>query len=145
MDIVLSLPLEIRLSKTGKSKFIVNLNNYRNAHFQTLNKAKKMYSEAVKNKVLELNQDCASSGFLIPGMITECKVEITLFPKTKRRVDHSNPCSICEKFTNDALTEMKVWGDDDSNVIVQSTYKFGSVDPENPRFEYRIYDIKPQR
>ena len=38
----------------GKNDFILNLNNYRNEHYQTLNKAKIAYKQLIHNQVVKL-------------------------------------------------------------------------------------------
>lgn len=50
----LTLPLTIPVSKN--SKFILNLNNYRNAHFLVLSKAKYEYSKVVSTMLPEWNR-----------------------------------------------------------------------------------------
>jgi hypothetical protein len=44
----IKLPLDVYYSK--KKKFILNLNNYRNAHYRVLSTAKKIYSEDLSRK-----------------------------------------------------------------------------------------------
>jgi len=45
----IKLPLDVYYSK--KKKFILNLNNYRNAHYRVLSTAKKIYSEDLVEKI----------------------------------------------------------------------------------------------
>jgi Holliday junction resolvase RusA-like endonuclease len=132
MDLLkLNLPLSVftTKSKTKKSKYILNLNNFRNAHFRKNASAKIVYKEEVE-KILPL----------LPKTIVDSplKFEYTLFPKTRRRTDISNPLSIIDKFTCDALVELGIIPDDNYNIIREVVYKFGEVDKDNPRAELNI-------
>lgn len=125
----LSLPLSVWVS--GKTKFILNLNNYRNAHFQVLNKAKKLYAEEV-SLALGKQQACFNGG---------CMLTYTLYQPTNRRVDVSNPLSIIDKFTCDALTELGVLPDDSNKYIQSVAYVWGGVDKVSPRAELEITSL----
>ena len=65
----------------------------------------------------------------------------TYYAKSKRRLDVSNPCSIIDKFTCDALVKAEVLEDDSSKQIKQVIYKYGGIDKENPRCELVIKKI----
>lgn len=122
----INLPLHVWVS--GKTKFILNLNNYRNAHFQVLNKAKKLYAEEVS----------LSIGKQRPCFMGGCMLTYTLYQPTNRRVDVSNPLSIIDKFTCDALTELGILPDDSYKYVLSVAYNWGGVDPKNPRAELEI-------
>lgn len=128
MKIILPLYIHTTKSETKKGKFILNLNNYRNTHFQKLNKAKVYYEELII-KMLPVVK------------YKEVEIEYTYFAKTKRRMDVSNPCSIIDKFTCDALTKAGLWKDDDINTIKKVSYIWGGVDKDNPRCELTIKEI----
>ena len=119
-----NLPLRVQLSKN--TYFSINLNAYRNAYFHTLNKAKIVFKEII---VAQLES--------IP-YISSCKLTYILYPKTKHLQDISNICSIADKFFCDAMTEVGKWEDDNYTVIKEVTYKFGSIDKDNPRVEVII-------
>ncbi len=124
------LPLCIILPRRKKNQtFYLNLNFYRNAHFQILNQAKVIYHTAVKvlNPGLKLSAGPPYS-FIY-----------TLYPRNKGRVDLGNVLSIVQKFTEDALVEMGVIPDDDYKIIREVTYKIGQIDKENPRAELEIW------
>lgn len=72
------------------------------------------------------------------GRVSLC---YTLYPKTKRRVDTMNVVSIVSKFTEDALVEMGVIEDDNSEVVCDYHIHFGEVDRENPRVELQIIEL----
>lgn len=119
-----NLPLSVPIS--AKKKFILNLNNYRNAHFQVLAKAKKNYSAIVSEKV---------KGLVLPECIS---IEYTYYHGRRGRVDVANPCSIIDKFFSDALVENGCIADDDMEHVKEVTYRWGGYDKENPRVDILI-------
>ena len=135
--VTLILPLEVFYSK--KKKFILNLNNYRNAHYRVLSIAKKTYSddlvEMIKNLFIKEKWDD------IPRFDNPVDLEYVYYAKSNRRVDVSNPCSIIDKFTCDALVRVGILEDDSSKQIKKVIYKYGGVDKENPRCRLTIKEI----
>lgn len=127
--ITISLPLSIQVSK--KKKFILNLNNFRNAHFRTLSKAKNDYSDIIRSIAPKINYT-----------ITRCEIEYVYHHGTARSYDVSNPCSILDKFACDGLTHIKYWKDDDHTTIVKVTYTDGELDRDNPRCDMIITVLK---
>lgn len=123
---LVSAPLSVPVTKS--KKFILNLNQYRNAHYFTLNNAKREYKSAIEAQI-------ASVVLKSPVMVT-----YTYFPKTKRRTDLGNVLSIHQKFFEDSLVELGCLTDDDYKTIIQTTYAFGAVDPDNPRVEIKIVE-----
>ena len=121
----IDLPLEVFYSK--KKKFILNLNNYRNAHYRVLSTAKRIYSD---NLVPRLE---GFDSFSEPVTLT-----YTYYARSNRRLDISNPCSIIDKFACDALVKAEILEDDSFNQIKQVVYIFGGVDKDNPRCELEI-------
>ena len=119
------LPLEVYYSKN--KKFILNLNNYRNAHYRILSNSKKIYTNNLMPELKELSR------FTEPVTLT-----YTYYAKTKRRIDISNPCSIIDKFTCDALVKAGILKDDSFKQVNKVVYKFGGLDKENPRCELLI-------
>jgi len=125
---VLVAPLLVPISKN--KFFSLNLNQYRNTYFQSLNKAKIAYKEAVRDQVLALTP------YTKPIHIT-----YTLYPKTKRLCDVANICSIHDKFFSDALVELGRIKEDNFNHVVGVTYLFGEIDPLEPRVEITIQEV----
>ena len=120
------VPLSVPQSK--KKNFILNLNVYRNAHFFTLNTAKRNFKEAILEQVMQL------------PALTNIHLEYTLYPKTKRLCDVSNVCCIVDKFFADTLVECGKLPDDNYKYLARITYRIGKVDAANPRMEVRIYN-----
>lgn len=129
-EIKFSLPLSITPAK-AKKKFILNLNNFRNTYFRTLNDSKHEYAELIKSIAPKLNYK-----------IEECEITYLYYHGNKRRVDLSNPCSIIDKFTCDGLTDFGYWDDDDSKTITSIHYKAMGIDKDNPRCDVVINVIK---
>ena len=131
----LLLPLAVTLPRKRKAdcKFILNLNNYRNSHFQILNQAKQLYSGVVLASLVDAG---VGPSFRLSGHLF---FRFALFPATARRTDVSNPCSVIDKFTCDALSHYGVIEDDNYEVIRRVTYDFGGVDREHPRCELEIW------
>ena len=120
-----TLPLEVYYSE--KKKFILNLNNYRNAHYRVLSIAKKVYTENLVARFKDYSR------FNDP-----VSLEYIYYAKSNRRLDVSNPCSIIDKFTCDALVKAKIIEDDSFKQIKKVSYVFGGVDKHNPRCELTI-------
>ena len=123
----IDLPLEVYYTKN--KKFILNLNNYRNAHYRILSNAKKIYADNLVDRI-------SYPKYEEPVVLT-----YTYYAKSKRRLDVSNPCSIIDKFTCDALVKAEVLEDDSSKQIKKVIYKYGGIDKENPRCELVIKKI----
>ena len=61
-----------------------------------------------------------------------------MFLKSKRKLDTNNVLSIVDKYFCDVLTESGFWEDDNYNILVETIFKFGGIDKENPRAEVQI-------
>lgn len=135
-EITLEIPLTITLPrKNGKDKvFSLNMNVYRNTHYLTLNKMKKIYRDLVWDSFIIANRN---------GLTLEppLRLTYTVFPKTKRRTDVANVASIIDKFSCDALVELRLMDDDDYLHIPIVIYQIGKVDKENPRCELTIESL----
>ena len=121
----IDLPLEVYYSK--KKKFILNLNNYRNAHYRVLSISKSLYSDNLVPRLKDFDR------FTEPVSLT-----YTYYARSKRRLDISNPCSIIDKFACDALVKAEILEDDSFKQIKEVVYKFGGVEKDNPRCELVI-------
>ena len=121
----IDLPLEVHYSK--KKKFILNLNNYRNAHYRVLSISKSLYSDNLVPRLKDFDR------FTEPVSLT-----YTYYARSNRRLDISNPCSIIDKFACDALVKAEILEDDSFKQIKEVVYKFGGVEKDNPRCELVI-------
>ena len=121
-------PLFVYTSR--KSKFILNINNYRNENYHVLNKAKKEYKYSIESQLIHLPS------------YNKIRVYYTLYPKTKRRTDITNVCSIHSKFFLDALVDAGHIKDDDYTHVTEEVFKFGRVNKENPCVIIQIKEVK---
>lgn len=122
------LPLLVYVSKN--STFKLNLNDYRNAHYQKLNNAKIAFVDVTKRDVLQL-----------PKM-NAAEIHYKLFLKGgTAKGDVANFCSIADKFFCDALVDANRLPDDHYEHVPEVRYKFGGLDMNNPRIEATIHPI----
>lgn len=116
-------PLFIIKNKKNQ-KWYLNLNNYRNTHYQTLNKLKITFKEEMFEQIKQL-----------PPIPTPVEITYTVYPPTARLFDISNVCSVIDKFLCDAITELGKWEDDNYTCVPRVIYEFGSIDKNFPRCE----------
>lgn len=120
-------PLKVMISKV--KSFILNLNQYRNAHFRLLNDSKVRYKLLLKDQI-----DKA-----VP--IEKAICVYTVYPGTKRRFDLGNVCSIHQKYFEDALVEYGKLPDDNCKRIPIVIYTYGEIDRDNPRVEINVVEL----
>lgn len=129
MEYTLTAPLFVVLPRKKKAdyKFMLNLNVYRNTHYQILNQAKIKFKEIMTQQIMTL-----------PEQIT-VKAHYELYLPNKRLCDISNYTTVINKFFQDALVELKKLPDDNYKYWLGMTDSFGGVDKENPRCEITLY------
>ena len=120
----------LRVPQTQKKDFILNLNNYRNTHYRSLNTTKINYKKLIQPQVEELPN------------YTKIVVHYTIFPASRRRTDLGNVVSVHKKYFEDSLVEFGKIEDDDYNHIIFNSESFGEVDKDNPRVEIRITQVE---
>ena len=120
-------PLSVQQTKT--KQFILNMNVYRNTHYQTLNKVKVNYTDWITPQVNQLPK------------LDRISVVYTLYPASLRLCDTTNICSIHSKFFLDSLVKLAVIPDDNYHHVIRETFQFGEVDRLNPRVEIAIYPV----
>lgn len=123
----ISLPLSVRQSKA--KNFHLNLNIYRNTHYQTLNKVKVTFQEQVAPLLVQLPK------------LNQISLSYELYPQSNRLCDIANVCSIVDKFFSDTLVNLGYIPDDNYQHVLGVQYLFGSVDQKNPRVEVTINPI----
>lgn len=104
----------VGLSKN--KNWILNLNNYRNAHYQTLNKAKVNFKKTYLTEISKL-----------PKFTKLQAIEYTLYRDSHRHCDVANVCSIVDKFFCDALVEAGKLPDDNYDFLKTVSYQWGGV------------------
>lgn len=126
---VVVAPLRIAKNKKGDKQWSVNLNQYRNTHFQSLNSLKKRYKDLVYLQVDHLSP------------FTCIRLTIHIYAANKRLFDIGNVGSIHEKFFLDALVELGKLPDDDYNHCPETHTYFKGIDKDHPRVEFIIEEI----
>ena len=119
----------LRLPQTKKKDFIFNLNVYRVSHYRTLNTMKIRYKLYMEDQIS-----------LLPSM-DKVIIDYILYPKTRRRTDLGNVLSVHQKFLEDAIVLGNRLPDDDYKHILETRFRFGYVDKNNPRVEVIIKEI----
>lgn len=123
--IVVSMPLYIVTGVKKKKKNYINLNQYRNWHFQLSNKLKIAYKDIAYPQIKDLSFQKISLSFI-------------LYKGSNRKLDRSNVLSIHEKFFCDALVESGCIPDDNDDYIISTQYSTGGIDKSNPRVDIVI-------
>lgn len=129
MVIILESPLAVKIN--SKRQFILNLNNYRNAYFRTLNSAKVNYKAVMKEQIL--NE--------IYKPLDKIAIQYKVFKGDKRRFDVGNVTSIHQKFFEDAIVELGKLPDDRHENLPFTFDTFGGISVDRPRVEITIYDL----
>jgi len=118
----------LKVPKTKAKYFILNLNSYRNVHYQTLNKTKIEFCKIMDEKYPEEYEPA-------PG---EIKTTYTVYSGSKRKFDLPNVCSIVQKYFEDWMTHKGIISTDDITVITECEYKYGGTDKNNPRVDITV-------
>lgn len=116
----------VRVKKSKNKWFILNLNNYRNAHFRTLAAVKRDYSDQVPFD--EIRAQIKSD------IVYPVRFHYTYYPDSARIYDRMNVCSVVDKFLMDALVEKGILKDDNYKLVLTPTFEHGCVSKE-PRIE----------
>lgn len=129
MSILIRSPLSVYLTK--KRQFILNLNNYRNLYFRTLNQSKINYKEYIKKQIEEE----------VYYPLNKIGIIYTVYKGDSRRYDVGNICSVHQKYFEDALVELGKLPDDRATNIPITVFLNGTISRDNPRVDIRIYDL----
>ena len=128
--IIDNIPLRLPASK---SKMVsLNLNSYRNLHYQVNNKLKKLLGKA-------LQTNCHMEGSISDYPL---HLEYTIYRKNNRKIDLMNAGSIIDKFVCDALIELGILPDDNVEYIKSVLFVDGGIDKANPRAKLKIMEFK---
>lgn len=122
-----SVPLRIKVSKN--KYFVLNLNQYRNAHHRILSNAKRNYTDMI------LAMDLPYERF------EKARVHYKIYPGSKRKFDGMNVVSIIDKFVCDAIVKRGILPDDNIDHLVGVTWEVAPIDRDNPRAEVIITEV----
>lgn len=121
--------------KTTKDKKVsINLNTYRNLHYQVNNQCKQIAKENIKRYLQETGQD----HIRFTGQVN---TTFQLFKPSKRKGDKSNVYSVATKYFYDALVELGIIPDDNDDIIKQEILLPTELDRENPRIVITVEEI----
>ena len=102
----------------------INVNWYRNAHYHKKDKAKKKFKAMIMDQL-----DCLDP---IKGRI---QIKYTYYAKANNRPDLDNFVGTVKKFFQDALVESGLIEDDNVNIIVGNSERYGGIDKHDSRVE----------
>lgn len=122
-EVMVESPLYVQISKS--TKFSLNINAYRNAHYMVLTKAKHAYEEIMLSKLGSI------------PIMDRVDLEYVLHAP-RSNSDLSNFCCIVDKFFTDTLTLANKIKDDNIHYVRNVKYSFGSVCPKNPHCNINI-------
>lgn len=120
-------PLKVLATKL--KGWTLNLNQYRNTHFRTLNTVKINYKLWMEKQIKD------------GPKYNKIACIYTVYPPNKRLFDIGNVCCVHQKFFEDALVELGKLPDDNYNYIPIVVYQFGGIDPANPRVEIEVIEL----
>lgn len=122
-SLVFVVPLFVQ---PAKKKYHINLNQYRNWHYQVSNMVKKEYLNQVKNQIENIKFN------------SKISLIFTLYKGSARKMDRANILSIHEKFFCDALVHCGCIEDDNDDYITSTHYYSGGIDKDNPRVQIEV-------
>lgn len=128
MNLQFAVPLKVQVSK--KKHFVLNLNQYRNAHHRVLSTAKNNFTDII------MALDLPKVSF---DVVT---IHYQIYPTSKRKYDGMNVVSVIDKFVCDALVKRGVLPDDNINHVIGTSWEAKQVDKDNPRVEVLITEKK---
>lgn len=122
--IKLNCPLKIEGST---KRYYLNLNNYRNWHYQVSNNLKKKFKDLMHSQLYPLEP------------VKEIhSIKYVIFFGSKRRSDLMNVGTVIDKFLCDALQSYNIIPDDDKEFLHTFIFEYGGIDKGNPRVEVTI-------
>ena len=121
------LPLMVKVSKN--KHFILNLNNYRNAHHRVLSTAKRNFTDIVLGLTLPRRR------------FQRIRAHYRIYPGSNRLYDGGNVVSVVDKFLMDALIKRGIIPDDNIKHVLCPVWEAMPPDRENPRIEVYIQDL----
>lgn len=113
----------------GNKKFALNLNVYRNAHYQVLNNAKKNFKHQLLAAYPEITR------------IKADRIEIEYYIERcdYRKFDTMNIISIVDKFFCDALVEVGCIHDDNYNYVTYKVIQTSAYPVKMPNKKIHIF------
>ena len=118
MEYIIYSPLDVLLPRKTKAdkKYTLNINIYRNTHYQILNQAKNIYNRNLKKQIE-----------VLPEFEYLSEVSYIIYKKSARDFDTPNIGSIISKFFMDALVIYHKIPDDNYRYTPRHIFDFGGV------------------
>jgi Holliday junction resolvase RusA-like endonuclease len=120
------MPTYLLMWVNKKRRYALNLNTYRNLHFQVNNNLKKKYKELIREQVKEF----ATSG--------QIEIKAIYYNWTKRKSDLENNCIVHIKYLLDALVEEHRIKTDDYDTVKRIEFIYWWYEKDNGRVEIYI-------
>ena len=130
----ITLPLHLQ-RKIGGKKYALNMNSYRNNHFQINNWIKKTLKDIVLAEILSSKEWKGKKQLKTP-----LTVNYVLYLGNNRKSDLSNWLAVIDKFFLDSLTELGYIPDDNIDFVNEINFVFGGVDKNKARVEVIVVE-----
>lgn len=130
--IKLICPLSITLGINKKKTYYLNLNNYRNWHYQVSNTLKEEFKERMRSQLQNITPIPIDRGIFITYIF---------YSGSNRRKDLRNITTVIDKFLCDALVAYGIIPDDNCDICNGFMDLYGGIDKDNPRVEAYINEI----
>ena len=128
MDNIRFFVAPLKVNKSKFKYFLLNLNNYRNAHHMVLANTKIEFRNVMNHRYPEPIK-------AIPGQV---KTIYTVYAGSNHAFDIGNISSIVQKYFEDWLVGRGVLADDNIKIITECVYIYGGVDKDAPRVEVQV-------
>lgn len=128
--IVIEAPLFLTLPNNPDKKYYLSFNNYHTWPIHIRGKLRRAYCEIIKHQMFGVSER-------LQGNI-HCVVTVHP-PKDDRIRDSDNHGFLHAKWTNDALSEVGCWVDD--QIVSQVVLRMGEHDNKNPRALIRYEEV----
>lgn len=125
--IISPLSVTLQRKKSAGRRINLNLNWYRNVHFQINNQAKLEYKSLMMPQLARLAR-------------LTCPVKIKYRYFLRQKCDVGNIHAVVEKFFLDVLVSMGKLPDDNIQYVVGASYVVAGIDRKNPRAEIEILE-----
>ena len=130
---VLELPWTEFTNKKKSRRKSLNLNLYRNLHFQELSNQKNHFHDRMVKTL---------GGIPSLGSVW---LHYEIYPNHRGRLDTMNVGSVEDKFFSDSLTELGIIEDDDYTHVVFNSFCFGSVVSGDAFVRVFITELEPRK
>ena len=121
-------PIHITMGRRKIKKYPLNLNAYRNMHYNQSNSLKVAYTKLMLPVLKDL------------PLLDRVVFIYVIYPPTRREFDVANIGCIVDKFFSDTVVEANKLKDDNYKFLPSVSYMFGAVSKDNPRADIYIVD-----